>query len=474
MNYLKYLFIGLIFFANRSYSQTDTLYTLPQCIDIAIKNNLDVKQSELKMEQDRIYWKQARENLLPTINSDLSQGTSSGQSLNPLTNTYISQSIGFGNYSLNAGLILFNGLALQSSIKQTSLAYQAGKMDFEQAKNTITLNVITAYLQVLDNTDLLAQAKGQLTVTQKELDRLDVLFKDGATNPGDYYNVKGQLGTDQLNVINAGNALIASKLNLLQIMNVPFSKNVQIERLKADEVPGEYNTTVDQVYTNAIATLPLVKAAAYRTQSARKEVQAAKGSLWPTLSLNGGLSTRYSSTAHKSIFVDSSTVTTGGYIKTPTGNQPVYTSIPNYNYQNISFSDQFRNNYTSQVYLGLHIPILNSFTYRNKVSLAKIDYLNAKYVEQTARVQLKQNVEQAYNNMTSAYSRYQVLLQQVNAYAESFRTVEIRFKAGVLNSYDYILAKNNLDQSNTNLIIARYDYFIRTKILDYYQGRLSF
>jgi outer membrane protein len=451
----------------------DSVYTLQQCIDIAITNNLTVKRSELDMERGRVYWQQQRANLLPTMNGTVNHGISTGRSLDPFSNTYLNQQITSADYSLNANLILFNGLTIQNSIRQTALAYQAGKMDFLQAKNDISLNVITTYLQTISNTDLLTQANNQADVSRQQMQRLQVLHSNGAVKPSEFYDVKGQYATDQLNVISARNAVEASKLNLLQIMNVPYNRSIVLQRLSASEVPGKYSTTPEQVFTVALQDLPYIKAAALRRQSAEKSVSVAKGSLYPTLALYGGIATRYSSAAQHATLVDSFEVNTGGYVKTPAGNQPVYALNRSYNNEKVSYSDQFRNNYNTQVNLGLQIPILNGFLSRNKVALAKINLQEARYVEESTRIQLKQNIEQAYLNMTAAYDRYQILQEQVDAFRESFRTAEIRFNAGVLNSVDYIVAKNNLDRANNNLINARYDYFIRTKILDYYQGRLS-
>ena len=453
----------------------DSVYNLQQCIDIAIRNNLTVKRSELDMERSRIYWQQQRANLLPTFSGNVNHGISTGRSLDPFTNTYLNQQITSADYNANANLVLFNGMTVQNSIRQTSLAYQAGKMDFEQAKNDITLNVITTYFQAINNTDLLALATNQLEVSKQQVQRLQVMNTNGAVKPSDYFDVKGQQSTDQLSVINAKNSLEASKLNLLLLMNVPYTRSITLQRLNASELPSaKFAATAEQVYNDAIANLPLVKAATYRRQSTEKQVKAAKGLLYPTLSLFGGVATRYSSAAKRSFFVDSTEANTGMFIKTPTGNQSVYGYNQNFGSEKVGYYNQFKNNYTTQVGVGLQIPILNAFQNRNRVALAKIDLSEARYVEENTRVQLKQNVEQAYINMTSAYDRYQILNEQVDAFKESFRTAEIRFNAGVLNSVDYIVAKNNLDRANNNLINARYDYYIRTKILAYYQGSLSF
>jgi len=143
-------------------------------------------------------------------------------------------------------------------------------------------------------------------------------------------------------------------------------------------------------------------------------------------------------------------------------------------FQNISYGDQFKNNYSSYISLGLNIPIFLNGVRRNALSRAKINALYARDVEENAKIVLKQNVEQAYYNMTAAYKRYQVFMDQVKAYTESYRIYKLRFDSGVLTSVDFIIAKNNLDSSTVNLISAKYDYFIDSKILDYYQGKLSF
>jgi outer membrane protein len=446
MRYLKFILFSLItVLPALAYSQTaiDSVLTLQQCIDIAIKNNLDVKKSELLMETSHVNLNQARENLLPTINGQVDHSINSGRGIDPSTNTYVKQSFKSGNYGLSSDLTVFSGLQNLNSIKQTSLAYQAGRMDFQQAKDQVTINVITAYLVVLDNTELLNQVKNQLMVSKKQVERLEILEKEGANKlPSDLYDLKGTYGDNQLTVVNTSNTLNTSKLNLLQILNIPYKENITLQPINAEELAKQTPNSADQVYDIALNQLAYVKAATLRRQSAEKGVSVARGSLLPTISLFGGISTNYSSAAQ-----------IAG--------------------QNISYYDQFKNNYGTQVGVTLRVPILNYFQNRNKVALAKIQLQNNIYIEQTTKVQLKQNVEQAYMNMTSAYNRYNVLVEQVKAYTESFRTAEIRFNAGVLTSVDFVVAKNNLDRANLNLINARYDCFIYNKILDYYQGKLT-
>jgi outer membrane protein len=108
---------------------------------------------------------------------------------------------------------------------------------------------------------------------------------------------------------------------------------------------------------------------------------------------------------------------------------------------------------------------------RNRIDRAKIQLKTAELVEKNTRIRLQQQVEQAYLNMNATYNRYKTLLLQVDAFQESFRTAEARFSEGVLNSVEYLTAKNNLDRANINLIIAKYEYVFRTRVLDFYQGK---
>jgi outer membrane protein len=141
--------------------------------------------------------------------------------------------------------------------------------------------------------------------------------------------------------------------------------------------------------------------------------------------------------------------------------------------QKTSFGDQLKNNRFQNFGLQLNIPILNYLSVRNSVKSAKLNYENAKVIANSSRNQLQQQVELAWQNLRSAYGQYKGYVEQVKAYGESFRTAEIRFNAGAITSVDYVIAKNNYDRANINLSVARYAYIFRTKILEYYQGRLS-
>ncbi|MGI4750334.1 MAG: TolC family protein [Janthinobacterium lividum] len=472
------LFFLYFFYAIKVVAQDSTFnkaaLTLQTCVETAISNNLGVKQSELTSQRANISYNQAKTNLLPNLSGNITQGLNQGRSVDPTTNAYLNQQLNYTNYSIGSSVVLFNGFLLWNTIKQNLLAFQASKLELQQQKDNLTLNVILAYLQILNNQELVNQSRNQAAVSQEQIRRSEILNKDGAIAPYQLSDLRGQLSNDSLAIINNQNNLEAAKVALAQLMNVPYQKQQSFAPLNAEQLSVSYNNNPNAIYEAALAQLSLVKASAFRTKSAAKSVSSARGYLYPTLSLNAYLYTNYSSAASRSVFVDSTKVATGDYVTLPNGSKSyVITNQNDYRSDKISYGNQFKNNYNSAVTLSLQVPIFSNWYSRNRISLAKIDLKNAELVEQTTRIQLKQSVEQAFFNTTASSGRYRTLQSQVRSYTESFKATEVKFNAGVGNSVDYTVAKNKLDAANINFISARYDYILRMKILDYYQGKLT-
>jgi outer membrane protein len=463
--------VSCLFFSGISFAQTAAKLSLKECIELAIKNNLDVQRSNLQTQTAKVYWQQARANLLPDLNANVNQGANQGRNINPYTNQYIDQNISFGNYGLSSNLTLFNGLSIQNNIKQNRTAFEASGMEEQQKKDNVTLNVILAYLTLLSNEDLLDVSRAQLEVSKKQVERLDILNKDGAITPSDLYDLKGQLANDNVTVVNNLNNMETNRLNLVQLLNINYSKDIDVQRLTLDQINFGYDSSSEDIYKTAAANLAIIKAVDLRQKSASYGVKVAKGLQYPSLVLSGGIYSNYSSAATTQQLTGTTYVDNGSYVEANGTKVPVYDPQNQYISNKIMFGDQFKNNRNTSVSLGLRIPILNAFQTRTKIRVAKIQEKDADVIASSARIQLQQNVEQAYVNMIAAEKRYGALSDQVEAYKESFRISEVRFTAGSINSVDYLVAKNNFDRSNVNLIIARYDYVLRTKILDYYQGR---
>ena len=336
MRFSKY-FLTLLFLTvcALAQAQQQTL-TLQQCLDIAIRNNLTVKQDSITAQEQRIDFLQAKDNMIPYITGGANRTFSSGRAVNPVTNTYVTQSVTSDNYNLNGSVTLFNGLALQNAVKQTSLAFQSGKMAFQAAKDLIVIQIITNYLGVLDAAEILSQTKSQLAVAKENVDIAQTKENYGAnTTASTLSDFKGQYASDVVNVVQAQNTLDASKLNLYQLMNIPYNKDTDLQPLSAEDLKGQYGIDPDQVFNTALQQLAEVKAATLARQSAEKGVSYAKGQLYPTLGLASGVGTNYS------------------------------------NLNSQGYFSQFRNNYETYIEFYLNIPIFTNHVKKYAVSTSR-------------------------------------------------------------------------------------------------------
>ncbi|MBN9385142.1 MAG: TolC family protein [Chitinophagaceae bacterium] len=454
--------------------QIGSTLSLQQAVAIGIRHNLLVNQADLQAQNGRINYNQAWDYMLPTLNGQASQAISNGRSLNPYTYQYTNTQVNSGNYGLNTNLTLFNGLQVQNGIRQYNFSYGASKMDLQQQKNNITLNVLLAYLQILSSRDLLAIAKEQATVDSVQLARLDTLNHSGALLLlSNLTDLKGQYAGDLANIAIAANNLEAAKISLFNFLNVPYKRDVEYDQNAFTLNILEYTNNPDSIYSLSLRTMPSIQAADLRVNAFRKALSVARGAYYPSLTFFGSINTSYSNQATTKVPTNISDNPTNQFVTVGGTDYTVIAKNQNYADHTIPFGDQFKNNKYTQFGLQLNVPILNYLRVRNNVKQAKLNLRNQQLLSENARLVLQQNVETAYQNMIAAYKQYKSYIDQAAAYSESFRTTEIRFTEGVINADVYILAKNRTDAANINLAAAKYTYIFRTKVLDYYQGKLS-
>jgi outer membrane protein len=445
--------------------------TLKDAIEIGISKNLDVLQSGLQMQEAGITLKQSKENRLPDLNAVANQGLNFGRSIDPYTNSYIDQSVGYVNYGANTNLLLFNGGSLQNEVKANKLGFEAAQMELQQAKDNLTIKIILAYLQVLNADEILSQSKDFAKVTQEQVDRLDVLNKSGSILPSNFYDLKGQLANDQITIVENKAALESAKVALSQLLNIPYDKSLEVEKIPESNFNINYTDTPDEIYATALKQFAEVTATELRTKSAEKNIRSVKGQLFPSLSFNGNINTNYSSVATRDFFINTTEAPTSNYVTVDGANYPVIAQHDNYNTQKIIFGNQLNNNLYYTLNLGLNIPLFNAHRVRNQVKLATLNYQNNELIEQHTKTQLQQNIEQAYVNLNAAMDKYKLLREQVDAFAESFHSAEIRFNSGVITSVDYLVVSNSYNRAQSNLTTAKYDFVLREKILDFYAGK---
>lgn len=461
--------------------QPPNTYSLEDCIRQALETNPQVKISELQVQTNANVFQQSRWQRWPSLSFSAGQGFSSGRNIDPYTNVYVQQSVNSNNFQLVSQVILFNGFQLQNAVKRNDINLKASQKDLDAARNDLMLNVALSYLQVITNEELIDVASRQVDASVLQVERTTKLVQAGTLAESSLLDLKAQLANDELTLVNAQNNLETAKLNLKQLMNMPGSEQIEVVKIPvADPTLQAYDATIQEVFDTALGNLPQMKAAELRVEYAKRSVEIARGAGMPTLSLNGGIGTAFSSVAPKQRFIADGTGSTTVMVPSTTNfvqygdvTVPVIQRIttPNGSIQNFGYFNQLDGNRNTSVNLNLRIPIFTNFQVKFNVANARIQQKNTEYQAQQVQLTIRKNVEQSYIDMNNAAKRYSATANQVQALAEAFRVAQVRFDAGAINSVEYNIAKANLDRANSNLIQTKYDYVFRTKILDFYMNR---
>ncbi|WP_245581637.1 TolC family protein [Rudanella lutea] len=446
--------------------------SLQQCVDLALQNNIRVQQGQIQVRGSELQLRQSKFNQLPTVNGFVSQGLSSGRNINPGTNTFVDQAVRSNNFQVGANVPIFQGFQLKNQILQNQTNVQAASKELSATQNDAALLVVQQYLNVLTGAEQLEIARRQLEATQAQLDRTQRLVNAGSLPEANLFDLRAQLANDELAIVNAQNNVDLAKLALLQAMNLPGGQNFEIEYLKLPDPRVEtYSATAQQIYEIAVASQPQVLGADLRTQSARRAIDIARAGLYPRLSLNGSLSSLFSSVGLQRRIPDGTVQIPQTVILPDGSSQQIFFSQNNFRFEDYSFFDQLGNNLNRSLQISLNVPIFNQRLSRTQIMNATLQQQNAQLNADNIRLQLRQQIETAYTNLTASLNRYRATQVQVTALEQALRVAESRFNAGALNGTDYNIAKTNLDRARASLVQAKYDYVFRTKILDFYQNK---
>ncbi len=467
-NSIKFIALVLVLHAV-TFIEAQKIMTLRECVETGMEKNFDIEQRRIAAASEKINYKQAKLNLLPDLNGQAGYSVNQGRSIDPFTNSPVTQSFNASSYSLNSDIILFSGLSKINLMKQAGLNWQASQMELQQQKDNLAINIILAYLQVLNLTEQSAMLKEQEALSLKQVERLAILNDEGSIKPSDLSDMQGQYANDQLAITDNYNNLESAKFSLFRLMNIPYDGSVVFEKVDTGAVPLIQRPDSKSVYETALHNLALVKATDLRTLSAQRGLKAVKGGLWPALSLGGNLYTQYSSVATQSSLLNTGFAPSENYVLVNEQQVPVFEKQYHYAQSRIPFKNQLNNNLNSSLGVSLRIPLFNALQQRNKIKLAQLEIQRNETNAADTKRQLQQDIDQATLNMQTAIDRYKTLLQQVHSYKVSFEAAEARFNEGVGNIIDYLTAKNNLDRTTRNLLNTQYDCILRSKILSFYQ-----
>lgn len=451
------------------------IWSLERCIRYAQEENIVVQQARANVKVSHLTERQAKTARLPNVSINSNVGEQFGRTIDPATNQFVTSGITFNSMSLSAGVPLFAGGQINQGIKQAHWNALAAEADAAQTANNLALQVAQAYLSVLLAEEQAESAGRRVAQSRRQLEATQKLVEAGTVPAADRFNVQAQIAREEQLAVQAQNNVDLTLLALKQLLQLEPDYDLRIERPNY-AVPADANPeaiALQPVYTTALENQPNVKAAAYRIKGAETGVSLAKAAYYPTISLFASLSSNYSSR-----FLDFQ----NGRIVSTELSQPVTIRINDvdvsiqqyvnvFDFPRLSYFSQLDQNFGQGFGMQISVPIYQNGRVRLSVERARLGILNAQLQETQTRQQLKNDIQTAIANARSARKQLDAAQRTYEATQAAFANTEKRHSLGAANTLELTTAKTNLDNAENDLIIARYDYLFRLKILDFYQGK---
>ena len=426
----------LILFSGFAGNAQSKVWTLEECINYALSKNISIKKTELTNDRNQLNANQAQSNRLPSVNASVSQNFNWGKGFDSTTGTYRSSGSNSSNYSLSSSVSLFNGQKLDNKIKQAELDLQSGRFNSEAVKESVGLNILNAYLQVLYAIESVSNAEKQIVSTTEQLNLAKERMDLGVISMSDYLQIKSELSAEKSTLASAQSTLSIGKITLMQLMELPVDVNFEITSPNLESLLVDSSQpNAQEIYNLALGIKPQIKTAELDKESAKLDVEIAKADVLPSLSMNAGLSAGYSSLT-----------------------------------KNSGYTQQLKDKLNPSVGFSLSIPIFQKKQIKTNIASANISVTDAELSEISTKNDLRKNIEQACADVVSAKSNYIASQEQNQSTQESSDLTTEKYRQGLINSVDYLIQKTNLITSESKLLQSKFKLIFSYKIIDFYKG----
>ncbi|WP_066218280.1 TolC family protein [Formosa haliotis] len=410
------------------------IWSLDDCINYAIANNITVKDADLSKEISEVDYDRAKSQKLPNLFGSLSQNFSNGNSIDPITSEYVTDQIYSSNIGVSSSMTLYQGGQLNNQVKQNKLIVDQSEFLVEEAKNSIIVSILENYLQILYAKEDITIAENNLEASEKEVLRAKARLDAGSIALNDYTEAQSQAATNKYSVIAAKNNYQQYIIALKQLLELDPLDNIEVEDI-SDNM-DLINLEMDKmtIYYKALNILPEMDASDLNIAINEKELDIAKGGYLPTLSLVGSVGSGYTSIA------------------------------------DIDFAEQLNINFNQKVGVSLTIPIFNRNETKNAVKTAKINIERAQIQKQTTEKEIYKKVETAYQNALSAQEQLIAAEASQEAALQSYTLAKTKYELGELSTTDLIINQNTYTAAQQNYIQAKYLNILYHQLLQFYQG----
>lgn len=476
---MKFRIAALTLFCILSYStlSAQDTWSLKRAVQYALDNNISVKQADVQARLAALNLRQSRLMQIPSANLSASTGINAGRSIDPTTNQFTTTQLLSAGFNVSSAMTVFNFFSIKNNIEGNRLDNEAARVNVEKIRNDVAINVATAYLLVLVSQEQANIAKLAAQLTAQNLENTRKRVEAGALPELNLAELEAQLALDSSNLINAVNTSKQNILQLKAVLSLDAGKEMVVEAPPLEDIPvlPLAELQPESVYSDAVRNLPQQKVNDLRIQAAEKYVKAARGQMYPSLSLFAGLGSNYANNKVPTInqVPTGKLDTTGAFINI--GGTLYDVVAPGFNTvvtsNRIPFTTQFSDNFRQNIGVQLNIPLFNNGTARTAWERNKLNVTSLQLQKDLDLLTLKQDIYTAYNDASSALQRYMAGQKSVQTAEKAYNFAQKRYELGLLTTIDLLTNQNNLNRARVELAQAHVDYVFKLKLLEFYKGQ---
>ena len=419
------------------------LWTLEECIGYALEHNIEIKRQELGVDNSEIGLSESRWDYAPSLSAGFSYSISSGRVLDQTTYEFIENNVvGSSSASVSGSMQVFSGMRRHYALKKARASLKASLADLESVRQDVELNVTAAYLQILCDQENLASARKMASMLKSQIEKIQAMVDLGRVTEADLLQIRSQHYAALNDVAAAEGQCRLSRMELCQLLEIQCWEDFAIEPMEVNEYDGmRMFPRTDSI---SVENRPEYRSAEAGVEVARRNLQIARSSYYPTLSLSAGYGTSYSGARQKAV-------------QNPDGT---------YRYDAYPFFRQYLDNGSSYLSLSLNIPIFSGMSARNSVRRAKNASMDAQYALQTVRKQLSREYEQALIEYQTSCRQYETAMKQLAYAEEAARMMTEKYNLGKTDFTSWNTAMTELAKAKYSLSKATYTSILKEKILN--------
>lgn len=423
--------------------QAQKQWTLQQCLDYAMENNITLKKARLQQQQATEDVKGAKSALLPSLSASTNhslgyrpwQDNGTTTVTNGQVNSKISKSYYNGSYGLNAQWTVWNGNRNRNQLKLTQLQEDAQELALQESANNIQEKIAQLYVQILYLTEAVKVSEQSLETSKKNEERGQEMVEVGKMSKADLAQLSAQRASDEYNIVEAQSNIRNYKLQLKQLLELTDNEAFDVVTpITTDAMALSAIPSLTTVYEQALTVRPEIEAGKLAVKENDINLKIAQAGKLPTINLTGGLGTSTNSLS------------------------------------NNGWGTQLKTNFDASAGLSLSLPLFDQRQTKTAVNKAKLQREQALLDLQDQQKQLYQTLESYWLDAETNQQKLRAAIATEESEQQSFDLLQEQFRLGLKNIVELMTGKDKLLQAQQNRLQSKYQTLLAQQMLKFYQG----